>query len=87
MVTYNKATECGKKEMEEVNVMSNKDVAKRLVTLRKRKEETQEEVAQAVGISVSAIKMYEIGLRIPRDPIKIKLAKHFDVSVEFIFFT
>ena len=67
--------------------MSNKDVAKRLVTLRKRKEETQEEVAQAVGISVSAIKMYEIGLRIPRDPIKIKLAKHFDVSVEFIFFT
>ncbi|PGU99209.1 transcriptional regulator, partial [Bacillus cereus] len=37
-----------------------------------RNEKSREEVARAVGISVSTLQMYENGQRIPRDNIKIK---------------
>ncbi len=59
-------------------------IGKRLASLRGNK--TQEEVANAVGISTSALSMYECGERIPRDPIKICLAKYFHESVQSIFF-
>lgn len=48
-------------------------IAKRLVELRG--EETRENVAAAVGVSISAISMYENGERIPRDDVKIRFAK------------
>lgn len=44
-------------------------------------------VAKAVGISVSALGMYEQGRRIPRDEIKVKLSNFYGVPVEEIFFT
>ena len=59
-------------------------IGKRLAELRG--EKTQEEVAKAVGISMSALSMYECGERIPRDIIKIRLAKYFKKSVQSIFF-
>lgn len=59
-------------------------IAKKLVELRGAK--TQKEVAEAIGVSVSAIGMYETGVRIPRDEIKIRLAKYYGVSVGYIFF-
>ena len=62
----------------------NEIVAEKLVKLRGDK--SRETVAKACGISVSALAMYEQGERIPRDDIKIKLAKHYKSSVEFIFF-
>lgn len=43
-------------------------------------------VAEANGISVSALGMYETGKRIPRDEIKIKLANYFDTTIEALFF-
>ena len=49
-------------------------------------DRSREEVAKAIGISVSAISMYENGERIPRDSIKIKLAAYFNKSVQEIFF-
>ena len=51
-----------------------------------RGDRTQEEVAKAVGISVSALSMYECGERIPRDGIKIAIAKYYKKSVQSIFF-
>lgn len=45
-----------------------------------------ETVANAVGVSKSAWSMYENGHRIPRDSIKIKIAKFFGKSVASIFF-
>lgn len=64
--------------------MNNLAIAKRLVELRgKRSRET---VANACGISVSALAMYEQGERIPRDDIKIRLANYYNRSVNFIFF-
>ncbi len=43
-------------------------------------------VADDLGISVSALGMYETGKRIPRDEIKVKIAQYFKTSVEAIFF-
>ena len=64
--------------------LNNELIAKKLIELRgKRSRET---VANACGISVSALAMYEQGERIPRDDIKIKLAKYYNRSVNFIFF-
>ena len=45
-----------------------------------------EEVANAVGISISALSMYETGHRVPRDNIKIALAKYFSVPVGDLFY-
>lgn len=64
--------------------MNKKAVARRLIALRANK--SREEVANAVGISRSALAMYENGDRIPRDEIKIRLAKYYGKTVQFIFF-
>ncbi|TKH70651.1 helix-turn-helix transcriptional regulator [Bacillus cereus] len=64
--------------------MNYERVAKDLINLRN--EKSREEVARAVGISVSTLQMYENGQRIPRDNIKIKLANFYGVTVQTIFF-
>lgn len=64
--------------------MCNEQIAKKLVELRGDK--SQSEVASAVGVSPSAIAMYESGQRIPRDEIKIRLADYYEVSVADIFY-
>lgn len=51
-----------------------------------RGKRTQEEVAKGIGVSTSAIQMYESGKRVPRDHIKIAIAKYYGVSVEQLFF-
>ena len=65
--------------------MDSKKVGERLIKLRGNR--TQQEVADMVGISVSAMGMYERGERIPRDEIKIKLAKEYDTTVQDLFFS
>ena len=44
-------------------------------------------IAKALGISTSALSMYECGNRIPRDEIKVKMSKLYGKSIEEIFFT
>lgn len=61
-------------------------IGKVLTSLRKERGETLCDVAKAIGSSQGAISMYEHGERIPRDEIKIRLADHYGVSVEQIFF-
>lgn len=46
----------------------------------------REEVAKAVGVSISAISMYENSDRIPRDAIKVKLAHYYGTTVQALFF-
>ncbi len=60
-------------------------IAERLIALRGNR--TREEVAKAVGISVSALGMYEQGRRMPRDEVKVNLANYFNKDVQSIFFT
>lgn len=59
----------------------------KLYNLRKKRGETQAEVAESVGISVSAYNFYETGQRTPRDDVKKRIAKHFNRTVQFIFFS
>ena len=68
----------------EVRILNSKAIGNRLIELRGTK--TQEEVASAVGISKSALSMYENGSRIPRDEIKLRLSSYYKKSVKFIFF-
>lgn len=53
--------------------------------IKLRGERSQEEVAKALGISVSALSMYEQGNRIPRDEIKVKMAEYYGISIEYLF--
>ena len=59
-------------------------IAERLV--KARGDRKREEVAKAVGVSISAIAMYENGDRIPRDETKVKLADYFGTTVQELFF-
>ena len=58
----------------------------RLTTLREEKGLTKAELAEALNISPSAVSAYELGARIPRDDLKIKIAEFFGVSVLDLFF-
>ena len=56
----------------------------RLMDLRGNR--SREEVAFANNISVSALTMYELGQRNPRDEVKCSLAAYYGVHVSDIFF-
>ena len=60
-------------------------IGQKLITLRGAR--TREQIAAALGISVSAMQMYENGRRVPRDEIKMKLAEYYNVSVDELFFS
>lgn len=51
-----------------------------------RGERSQQEVAESLGISKSAYAMYEQGNRVPRDEVKVRIAKLYGVSVLDLFF-
>ena len=78
-----------KREYMEVNdlgalEMNAHIIGKRLVELRGKR--TQEEVARSIGISTSALSMYECGERIPRDNIKLRIAAYYKKPIHVIFF-
>lgn len=64
--------------------MDSKKIGLRLLSLRNGVP--RDMVASELGISVSALAMYEQGNRIPRDEIKLKLAQYYNKSVQDIFF-
>lgn len=65
-------------------MLNAKEIGARLCKLRG--DIPREQVAESVGVSLSAISMYENGERIPRDDIKIRLASFYLKSVQEIFF-
>ncbi|MCB5373986.1 helix-turn-helix domain-containing protein [Amedibacillus dolichus] len=67
--------------MEEID---SKVVGQRLIELRGTK--TQEIVSKALGITPQALSNYELGLRIPRDSLKKKIALYYNKTVQEIFF-
>lgn len=64
--------------------LNTEKIAEKLKALRGSL--TREHVANELGISVSALAMYESGQRIPRDEIKQKIAKFYKKDIDFIFF-
>ena len=70
---------------EGVENLNSKKIGEKLKDLRGDK--TLEEVSKALKISKSALCMYESGQRVPKDEIKIRIAKYFGLTVESIFYT
>ena len=64
--------------------MNEKAISEKLVELRG--DRSQGEVANAIGISTSALSMYENGERIPTDAIKIRIADYHKTPIQDIFF-
>ncbi len=52
-----------------------------LIKLRKRKNITQMELAEILGVSYSTIAMYETNKRQPRMDVVVKIANYFDVPI------
>ena len=67
-----------------VILMDSEKIAQTLVELRGARPRA--EVATALGVSVSALAMYETGARIPRDETKRKIAQYYEKTVEEIFY-
>ena len=63
--------------------MDSEKIAQVLIDLRGTR--SRAEVAEAIGVSVSALSMYETGARIPRDETKRKIAQYYGKTVEEIF--
>lgn len=61
-------------------------IGMRIAKLRKEKGLTQEQLANAVGITRVAITQYENGERIPKDEIKIALSKVLKQQVGSLFY-
>jgi putative transcriptional regulator len=59
---------------------------KRLIALRKKAGLTQEQLADRIGISQSMIAYCELGTRDPGKLNKIKIAKYFNVTVDYLFY-
>ena len=51
-----------------------------------RGDKTQQEVANDIGITKSALAMYERDERVPRDEVKVRIANYYGVSLMFLFF-
>ena len=64
--------------------MKIKTLSERLKMLRMEKQMTQNELAQATGLSQSAIGYWENGQRIPNALAVIALAKFFHVSIDYL---
>ena len=61
--------------------------ADKLIELRKKKGVSRAEVAKAVGVTRSAIAMYEQGKRMPKDNIKTAISKYYSKSIGYIFYS
>lgn len=58
----------------------------RLIELRDKAGLTQEQLAKAINVSQSMIARVEAGSREPRRAIKLRLARFFGTTVEWLFY-
>ena len=56
----------------------------RLSDLRKDRGLTQKDLAKIIGVSENSISMYERNLNSPDDKIKVKIAKYFNISLDYL---
>ena len=56
----------------------------RLQELRKDSGLKQNELAEAIGVSLSSMKAYEQGRSSPDDAVKIKIAQFFNISLDYL---
>lgn len=51
-----------------------------------RGSKTQQEIADAIGVSLSTYQKYEQGTRRPKDIIKIKISEYYNTEISKIFY-
>lgn len=61
-------------------------VGMKLKALRHAKKKTQKQAAADLEITKSALAMYERDERVPRDEVKIRIAKYYGEPLESLFF-
>lgn len=66
-------------------MITTAEVGKRLRFLRG--DRTLQKVSDDTGLGVSALTMYELGNRMPRDEAKIALADYYNVTIDDLFFS
>ena len=59
-------------------------LAERLSLLRKERDLTQKEVGQELGISLNSYQRYETSEREPTAPILVRMAKFYNVSLDYL---
>ncbi len=62
----------------------NSLIGDRIKILRLRNNLTREELAKKIGVSYSAISMYERNKREPNNEITIKIANFFNASIDYL---
>lgn len=62
-------------------------IAKKLKALRVARGKTIVEMSDETGIGRTALTNYELGIRVPRDEVKLRLAHYFETSVDDLFFS
>ncbi len=68
----------------EVKEVKNMSIGEKLKALRGDK--SRDKVAADLGISSSALGMYECNKRVPRDELKKKIADYFGANIQQLFF-
>jgi len=59
-------------------------IGNRIKKLRKEHQMTQQDLATAIEIKTSSISNYERNKDIPSDMVKIAIARHFNVSLDYL---
>lgn len=62
-------------------------IGTKLKALRAAKKVTQQQAADELEITKSALAMYERDVRVPRDEIKVRIADYYGETVQSIFYT
>lgn len=65
-------------------MLDTMEIGRRLRVLRGKK--TLQTVSNETGLGVSALTMYELGQRMPRDEAKIILSEYYGISIDALFF-
>ena len=59
-------------------------LAERLALLRRKRDMTQKEVGQELGISLNSYQRYETNEREPTAPVLVQMAKFYNVSLDYL---
>lgn len=59
-------------------------IGERLRKLRKEKRIKQEELASIIGVQKSAVSLYETDKNDPSDKVKVRIAKHLNISLDYL---
>lgn len=61
-------------------------IGMKLRALRQSRKKTQQEAADELNITKSALAMYERDERVPRDEVKVRIAQYYGEPIESLFF-